>query len=92
MSWPWYGWRCWWFRFRLQWRTVVDVCTLIRGVDGALFDTVVSLGVMVVAAELLGLVGALRFGWLTGLLWVLAGTSFWVTRTVRTGRKRDARA
>ena len=47
--------------------------TLIRGVDGALFDTVVSVGVMVVAALLLGLVGVLRLGWLTGLLWVLAG-------------------
>ena len=46
--------------------------TGIRGVDGALLDVVGSLAVIVVAAELLGLFGALRLGWLAGLLWMIA--------------------
>ncbi len=56
--------------------------TSIRGVEGALVDTVVAVGVVVVGAELLGLVGALRFGWLAGLLWLIALASLWATRSI----------
>jgi hypothetical protein len=56
--------------------------TTIRGVEAALVDTVGAVGVVVVAAELLGLVGALRFGWLAGLLWGLAIVSVWATRSI----------
>ncbi len=45
-------------------------------------DTIVAVGVVVVAAELLGLVGALRFGWLAGLLWLIALASLWPTRSI----------
>jgi hypothetical protein len=56
--------------------------TAIRGVEAAMVDTVVAVGIVVVAAELLGLVGALRFGWLAGLLWLIALASLWATRSI----------
>lgn len=59
--------------------------TGLRGVDAALADVVVSLAVVAVAAELLGLFGALRFGWLAGLLWLLAVGAV-VSARAQTGR------
>ena len=56
--------------------------TAIRGAEAAMVDTIVAVGVVVVAAELLGLVGALRFGWLAGLLWLIALASLWATRSI----------
>lgn len=54
--------------------------TTVRGLDGALSDVALALGMTVIAAEALGLVGALRFGWLAALLWVVAAAAGVVVR------------
>jgi hypothetical protein len=48
-------------------------CSALRGAPAALLESVLALAWLVVVAELLGLVGGLRLGWLAAALWVSAG-------------------
>jgi hypothetical protein len=44
----------------------------LHGAHGVLLESVLALAWLLVAAELLGLVGGLRFGWLVAALWGVA--------------------
>jgi hypothetical protein len=47
-----------------------------RGIPAGVIEAVLALSAVLVAAELLGLVGGLRIGWLAALLWLLATVAF----------------
>jgi hypothetical protein len=52
----------------------------LRGASGVLLESVLALAWLLVAAELLGLVGGLRFGWLVAALWAAAGVAVLAVR------------
>lgn len=56
----------------------------VRGPRAVLADAILALGVLLVCAEALGLVGLLRLGWLLGLLWLVAALTYAATRGLTT--------
>ncbi len=54
----------------------------LRGAPAILLESVLALGWLLVVAELLGLVGGLRLGWLAAALWASAGVSLLALRPV----------
>jgi hypothetical protein len=58
-------------------------CSALRGAPAALMESTLALAWLVVVAELLGLVGGLRLGWLAAALWAAAGASVLALRPRR---------
>jgi hypothetical protein len=55
-------------------------CSALRGAPATLLESTLALAWLLVVAELLGLVGGLRLGWLAAALWVSAGISVLMPR------------